>query len=83
MLLKKIQRGLYKVVDDQNNNYRVEDSTRSYVEFQRPKEGELNQYRWGIWEYNEDGWIYLDSNETLKDCLVVIETWATASQLGK
>ena len=27
--------------------------------------------------------VTLDSNETLKDCLVVIETWATASQLGK
>jgi len=83
MLLRKIQRGLYKVVDDQNNNYRVEDLTRSYVEFQRPEEGEFTQYRWGIWEHNEGEWMYLDSNETLKDCLVVIEAWATALEIGK
>ena len=84
MLVRKIRKGLYEVIDMQYNNYRVEDSTRIGA-FNKPhpfnKIG--REYRWGIWEQANGEWEYLDGNPTLKECLDVIATWDAASQLGK
>lgn len=85
MLVRKLSRGLYEVIDLQYNNYRVEDATRTGA-FKRPHPYDgfaRNEYKWGIWEQANGEWEYLDGNATLKECLGVIATWAAASQLGK
>ena len=84
MLVRKLSKGLYEVIDLQYSNYRVEDSTRVGA-FIRPhpynKLGK--EYRWGIWEQANGEWEYLDGNPTFKESLSVISTWSAASQLGK
>tara|TARA_R100001510_G_C7656812_1_gene217278 strand:- start:7968 stop:8222 length:255 start_codon:yes stop_codon:yes gene_type:complete len=84
MLVRKLSKGLYEVIDLQNNNYRVEDSTRTGA-YDRPSQfNKMGQeYRWGIWEQSKGEWEYLDGNPTFKECLEVISTWSAASQLGK
>ena len=81
MLLRKISKGLYAVIDDHNNNYRVEDSHRPEPEYNIPDSLEPEE-RWCIFEQEKGEWVFLDANETLKDSLGVIETWAAASELG-
>tara|TARA_R100001163_G_scaffold65381_2_gene62352 strand:+ start:961 stop:1224 length:264 start_codon:yes stop_codon:yes gene_type:complete len=87
MLVRKIQRGFYEVIDEHNNHYRIEDRTRTdHAEIHTlvcPVPPTKTTGRWCIFEQSEGDWVYLDGNETLKDCLGVIETWAAASQLGK
>jgi hypothetical protein len=85
VLVRKISRGLYEVIDLQYNNYRVENSRRVGA-FNRPSSLVNNmrqEYKWGIWEQSNGEWEYLDGNPTLTECLEVIATWAAASQLGK
>ena len=81
MIVRKIERGFYEVVDAQNNNYRVEDRSR-VASLICPVPKNKTTGRWCIYEQSEGEWVYLDGNETLKDCLTVIETWAAASKLG-
>ena len=86
MLVKKLERGLYEVIDDQRNNYRIEDRTRvdhKDVHLLTLPHSSIRTERWCIFEQAEGAWTYLDGNDTLKDCLAVIETWSAASQLGK
>lgn len=86
MLVRKIEKGFYEVIDGQNNNYRIED--RSRVDHEQnhilicPVPQTRTTGRWCIFEQSEGEWVYLDGNETLKDCLAVIETWSAASKLG-
>lgn len=84
MITRKLDKGLYEAIDNQYNNYRIEDSSRVGA-WKRPhpfnKLGK--EYKWGIWEQVEGEWEYLDGNKTFSECLVVIRTWAAASQLGK
>ena len=81
MLMRKIDRGLYEIIDEFSNNYRIEDGNRPEPQYDRP-EWESKNLRWGIFEQSEGEWAFLDGNPTMKDCLGVIETWAAASQLG-
>jgi hypothetical protein len=81
MLMRKIDRGLYEIIDEFSNNYRIEDGNRPEPQYDRP-EWESKNLRWGIFEQSEGDWVFLDGNPTMKDCLGVIETWAAASQLG-
>lgn len=87
MLVRKLEKGLYEVLDEQSNNYRVED--RSRVDHKTihtlvcPVPELRNTGRWCIFEQSEGEWVYLDGNDTLTESLGVIETWAAASQLGR
>ena len=87
MLVRKLEKGLYEVLDDQSNNYRVEDRSRvdnkTIHKLVCPIPSMRNTGRWCIFEQAEGEWVYLDGNDTLTESLGVIETWAAASQLGK
>lgn len=84
MLVAKLQKGLYEVIDDQRNNYRIEDRLREDddASLVMAYKGNDIRGRWCIFEQAEGDWVYLDGNKSLKDCLGVIETWSAASQLG-
>tara|TARA_B100001287_G_scaffold276174_1_gene286085 strand:- start:847 stop:1122 length:276 start_codon:yes stop_codon:yes gene_type:complete len=90
MLVRKIEKGFYEVIDDQNNNYRIEDQRRAekpnglidQSKLACPNPRTILHGRWCIYEQSEGEWVYLDDNKTLKECLTVIETWAAASELG-
>jgi hypothetical protein len=82
MLVRKISRGLYEVIDPLQNNYRVEDSRRVGA-FDRPNDSSVPHQRWGIWEQANGKWDQLDSNSTLHECLKVITVWCAASEIGK
>ena len=82
MLVRKISKGLYEVIDESMNNYRVEDSRREGA-FDKPNGTSETRFRWGIWEQANGEWQHLDRNQTLADCLKVISVWSNASQLGK
>ena len=81
MLVRKISKGLYEVIDHQQNNYRVEDSHKAEYEYNIPDSLEHDE-RWCIFEQSKGDWVFLAANETLKESLGVIETWASASELG-
>jgi hypothetical protein len=80
MTVKKILAGLYHVYDDLNNHYRIEDSSKGYLSEVPPPEGSLP---WCVWEQEEGDWFFLDSNNTMADCLEFIQVIEAAHELGK
>mgnify|MGYP003307338878 FL=1 len=49
MLMRKIDKGLYEIIDEFSNNYRIEDGNRPEPQYDRP-ECESKNLRWGIYE---------------------------------
>lgn len=83
MLVKKIERGLYDVLDKDFNHYRVEDSSREHPQHEVPSGSKGSDWKWGIWEQSGGEWIYLDGNPSMAECLEVINTWAMAQEYLK
>jgi len=85
MILRKIKKGLYEVIDTHKCDYRVasrEMRDFSLLPFDIPDSLTEND-RWCIFEQSgESNWIFLGANESLKDSLELIEIWEVAPKLG-
>jgi hypothetical protein len=80
MIVKKLDRGLYDVFDDQYNHYQIEDARRPFINNIPPDYATGNEWRWGIWEQEDGEWLYLDGNLSMAECLTVISLWADANE---
>ena len=83
MIQRRIKKGLYEVIDSHKSNYRVASRERRDTKSLYTIPDSLTEKeRWCIFEQSGGEWVFLDANETLVECLGVIETWAAASELG-
>tara|TARA_R100001440_G_scaffold24346_2_gene39706 strand:+ start:5406 stop:5651 length:246 start_codon:yes stop_codon:yes gene_type:complete len=81
MITKRLSRGHYNIIDAGSNQYRVVDVRRNLPDYPvgEVEEGE----NWGIYEQQEGRWMFIAGRNTLKDSLLMIETWHAASQIGR
>ena len=78
MIIKKEAKGVYKVKDEFDNIYYVED-TRSPNARNLPKDvkGSIEGY-WGIWQEEEYHLSFINNCKTLTECLKCIVLWEDA-----
>ena len=77
MLVRKVNKGLYEVIDLNDSQYRVENSNRCNAFKQSSTD------KWNIYEQSKNKWVRLSGEPTLRECLRTIGFWYEASQLGK
>tara|TARA_B100000212_G_scaffold179923_2_gene135398 strand:- start:3327 stop:3632 length:306 start_codon:yes stop_codon:yes gene_type:complete len=96
MLLRKINRGLYEVMDTFENNYIVQDSrvpsAKSLPNFCKTKDG-----YWTVWYENpyqinvstyedermelDESYVFINNDKTLKDCLFSVALLEEAQEI--
>lgn len=81
MLIRKIQKGMYEIIDDCDNEYLVEDS-RVTLARNLPSDADSRQGDWGVWDTEpSEGPRLLINDKTFKDCLFAISLWEEAEEV--
>jgi len=97
MLLRKINRGLYEVMDAFENNYVVQDSRVESAK-SLPTGVKTNEGHWGIWFENpllfsgpslendrlelSQEYVFINNDKTLKECLFAVALLEEAQEIN-